>query len=317
MQPDNQPPVQPQPPQSGPVPGPAPAPTPMPGPANYPAQPGQPGQPPQPGVGMQQQIAQAADQQREQQAKEANNQTTSQKSLLFSELRDGMIIMSDGGFRAVVACESINFDLMSNREREAIEFSYQDFLNSLLFPIQIYVRSQNVDIAPYLERLDETRRSQDNMLLNVLMTDYIDFIDNLSQEANIMEKSFYIVIPYNPAGDATKIVEQSKGFFGKIFGGGTGPTVTKIDQATYDKAKDEIGNRVESVLSGLNQVGVRGMRLNTKQLGELYYNVYNPDTAVNQPLPNFENMTNTYVRKGEGTPPPLQHISGTGIGGVN
>lgn len=293
MQPDNQPPVMSPPPTGGQPPI----------PQNMP-----PGQP-MPGT-VQQQINQTAEAQIAAKAKEANNQTTSQKSLLFSELRDGMIIMSDGGFRAVVACESINFDLMSNREREGIEYSYQDFLNSLMFPIQIYIRSQRVDIAPYLDRLDDVRKAQENMLINVLMADYIDFIDGLAQEANIMEKSFYIVIPYSPTGDATKLVEQGKGFFGRILGGSNGPTVTKIDQATYDKAKDELSNRVDSVLSGLHQVGVRGVRLGTKQLGELYYNVYNPDTAVNQPLPNFENMTTTYVRKGQGPTPPQNHIQG-------
>ena len=84
-----------------------------------------------------------------------------------------MIIMADGTFRAVVACKSINFDLMSSREREGVEFSYQNFLNALYFPIQIFIRSQRVDIGPYLDRLEEIRRNQDNMLLNVLMDDYI------------------------------------------------------------------------------------------------------------------------------------------------
>lgn len=294
MQPNNQPPVMP--------------PTPEGSPSVIPAAPMAAGTPVAPGT-IQQQINQTADAQLAAKAKEANNQTTSQKSLLFSNLRDGMIVMSDGGFRAIIACESINFDLMSNREREGIEYSYQDFLNSLLFPIQVYIRSQRVDIAPYLDRLDDIRKSQENMLINVLMTDYIEFIDGLAQEANIMEKSFYIVVPYNPAGDAAKLVEQSKGFFSRILGGSNGPTVTKIDQATYAKAKEELNNRVESVLSGLHQIGVRGVRLDTKQLGELYYNVYNPDTAVNQPLPNFENMTTTYVRKGQGTPP--QPVGGT------
>ena len=119
-----------------------------------------------------------------------------QSTLLISELRDSLVIMKDGSFRAVVACKSINFDLMSNAEREGVEYSYQNFLNSLNFTIQILVRSQRVDIGPYIERLSEIRRTNDNMLLGVLMDDYINFIDLLSQEANIMDKSFFIVIPY-------------------------------------------------------------------------------------------------------------------------
>lgn len=224
--------------------------------------------------------------------------STTQNSLLLSELRDSMVIMADGSFRAVVACKSINFDLMSSREREGVEFSYQNFLNALYFPIQIFIRSQRVDIGPYLDKLEDIRRNNDNMLLNVLMDDYISFIDALAQEANIMDKSFFIVIPYFPAGDMSSVVEQSKGLFGKVFGGAkTGNTVTKIDKVTYEKAKDEIKNRVDAVLSGLMQVGVQSTQLNTKQLGELYYNVYNPDTAVREPLTDFNSVTSTYVRK--------------------
>lgn len=231
--------------------------------------------------------------------KQAPPQNTTQRSLLFSEIRDGMIIMADGSFRAVVACESINFDLMSSREREGVEYSYQNFLNSLSFDIQVLIQSRRVDIAPYIDKLESIRRSQDNMLLNVLMDDYLTFIEQLAGDANIMDKKFFIVVPYSPAPDASKLVDKGKGFFGKFLQQNT-QTVTRIDEATYSKAKDEIKNRVESVMSGLFQLGVRCAQLSTKELGELYYNSYNPDTAVNQPLGDFEQMTSVYVKKGQG-----------------
>jgi hypothetical protein len=237
-----------------------------------------------------------------QQPKTAPTQNTTQNSLLISEIREGMVIMSDGSFRAVVACKSINFDLMSSREREGVEFSYQNFLNALYFPIQIFIRSQRVDIGPYIDRLANIRRSQDNMLLNVLMDDYINFIDVLSQEANIMDKSFFIIVPFYPAGDLGNVLEQSKGIFGKLFQKPQ-TVATKIDKVQYEKAKDEIKNRVDSVTSGLFQIGVKSVQLNTKELGELYYNMYNPDTAVREPLGDFERVTSTYVRKGQGEAP--------------
>jgi len=234
-----------------------------------------------------------------QQQRKAN---TPQNSLLLSELREGMVIMADGSFRAVIACKSINFDLMSAREREGVEFSYQNFLNALYFPIQIFIRSQRVDIGPYIDRLEGIRRGQDNMLLNVLMDDYIQFIDALAQDANIMDKSFFIVVPFFPAGDAGKVMEQGKGLFDKFFGGSKATAITKIDKASYEKAKDEIKNRVDSVISGLLQVGIQATPLNTKELGELYYNVYNPDTAVREPLGDFNSVTSTYVRKAQSPP---------------
>jgi len=227
------------------------------------------------------------------------NPNSTQSTLQLSEVRDNMVIMVDGSMRAVVACKSINFDLMSARERDGIEYSYQQFLNSLNFPVQILVRSQRVDIGPYLDKLIDIRRTQDNMLLGVLMDDYVRYIDSLAQEANIMEKSFYIVIPYFPNGDAANLIEQGKGFFGKLFAKPKN-TVTKIDTANYQKAKDEIKNRVDNVVAGMFQIGVQSVQLGTKSLGELYYNFYNPDTALRQPLGDFENTTSLYTKKSPG-----------------
>lgn len=228
------------------------------------------------------------------------NPHSTQNSLLLSEIRDNLVIMADGTFRAVVACKSINFDLMSSREREGVEFSYQNFLNSLNYPIQILIRSQRVDIGPYIDKLVEIRRTQDNMLLNVLMDDYINFIDTLSQEANIMDKSFFIAIPYYPLGDLSNLKDQAKGFFGKLFAKPN--TITKIDTETYEKAKTELKNRVDNVTSGLFQLGIQSVQLNTKELGELYYNAYNPDTAVREPLGNFDDVTATYIKRGPSAP---------------
>lgn len=235
------------------------------------------------------------------------NPNTTQNSLLFSELRDNMVVMNDGSFRAVIACKSINFDLMSSKEREGIEYSYQNFLNSLTFPLQILIRSQRVDIGPYLERLANIRRSQENMLLNVLTDDYIDFIDTLSQEANIMDKSFYVIVPYWPMGDLDTLKRSSKSLFGTIFGGGGPSRSIVVNHATYEKSKDEIKNRVDAVMSGLFQLGIKCVQLNTRELGELYYNFYNPDTAVREPLGDFESITAMYVRKGQGEA-PQQHL---------
>lgn len=232
------------------------------------------------------------------------NPNSTQNSLQIAEIRDGIVIMNDGSFRSVVMAKSINFDLMSPQEREAVEYSYQGFLNSLYFPIQIFIRSQKIDLRPYIERLDKIRSEQDNMLLALLMEDYIAFIADLSQQTNIMDKKFYIVIPYFPVADITKALTQSKNFFSGLVGmfNNKEQHVT-INEAELVKAKDELRNRVQSVLAGLQQSSVQGLPLDTQELIELYYDTYNPDTATRQQLKNFNDMSAPVVEKGVGLAP--------------
>jgi type IV secretory pathway VirB4 component len=227
-----------------------------------------------------------------------SNPISTQNTLEIAEIRDGIVIMNDGSFRAVIACQSINFDLMSPQEREAVEFSYQGFLNSLYFPIQVFVRSQKVDMRPYIEKLDKIRSEHDNMLLALLMDDYLDFIEGLVQQTNIMDKRFYIVIPFFNSIDGQKAVQASKSFFSTIFGKKEQHVV--IDETKLEQAKTELKNRIQAVMSGLQQSGVNSVPLDTQELIELYYDAYNPDTATRQPLRNFPEMNAPIIEKGEG-----------------
>jgi hypothetical protein len=238
------------------------------------------------------------------------NPNSTQNVLELGEIRDGIVIMNDGSFRSVVMVKSINFDLMSPQEQEAVEYSYQGFLNSLYFPVQIYIHSTRVDLQPYVEKLDKIRSEQDNMLLAVLMEDYIGFIDQLSQQANIMDKRFYIVIPFYPVADIQKALTQSKNFFS-----GVGELFSKkehhvsINEADLGTAKTELRNRVQAVLGALQQCGVQGLPLDTQELIELYYDTYNPDTATRQQLKNFDSLTADVITKGQGTAPQA-HLQG-------
>lgn len=231
-----------------------------------------------------------------------SNPNSTQNTLNIAEIRDGIVIMNDGSFRSVVMVKSVNFDLMSPQEQEAVEYSYQGFLNSLYFPIQISVRSQKVDLTPYIEKLDKIRTEHDNMLLALLMEDYINFMGDLSQQTNIMDKKFYVIIPYFPTVDIQNALSDSKGLvkgLGALFKKGP-QTQVKINEVDLNKAKDELRNRVQAVLGGLMQCGVQGLPLDTQELIELYYDNYNPDTATRQQLKNFNNLTAPVVTKGTG-----------------
>jgi hypothetical protein len=237
-------------------------------------------------------------------AKPVPHPNSTQNSLQIAEIRDGIVIMNDGSFRAVVMVKSINFDLMSPQEQEAVEYAYQGFLNSLYFPIQIFLRSQKVDLGPYIEKLDKIRTEHDNMLLALLMEDYIGYIGSLSQQTNIMDKKFYLVIPFFPVIDMQKGLDQSKNFL-KGLGGVFKPKEqhVTINEADLENAKTELRNRVQAVLAGLLQCSVQGLPLDTQELIELYYDTYNPDTATRQELKEFGGLTADIVTKGAGNAP--------------
>ncbi|MDR1970003.1 MAG: hypothetical protein LBQ11_01510 [Candidatus Nomurabacteria bacterium] len=246
----------------------------------------------------------------------SKNPNSTQNTLMFQEIRDNMLIMGDGTYRSIVAAQSVNFDLMSGRERDGIEYSYQQFLNSLTFPIQIYIRSQKVDIGPYLDKLEQIRVNQDNMLLGVLMDDYIQFIEILSHEANIMDKSFFIIIPYALGDEAAQLgkdSDTSKGLLTNLFMPTKRHQHVKVPADQYNRVKEEMTRRISAVIDGISQIGVHAVQLKTREIGELMYNVYNPDTAVREPIGDFRNYTAVTVRKGQSqdqTPAPASSTEG-------
>lgn len=234
-----------------------------------------------------------------------SNPNSTQNTLLISEIRDGIVIMNDGTFRSVVMCKSINFDLMSGQEQESVEYAFQGFINSLYYPVQIFIRSQKVDLRPYIQKLDKIKSEHQNMLLAMLMEDYIDFISDISYQANIMDKTFYLVIPFFPTGlDAGAIKNAGKNLLSGIFG--NKEQHVTINEADLEKAKTELRNRTQAAINSLAQAGIQSIPLDTQELIELYYDVYNPDTATRQPLKNFDDVSTPVVVRGGSSLPPIQ-----------
>ncbi len=147
------------------------------------------------------------------------------------------------------------------------------------------------------------------MLLAMLMEDYISYIDQISQQTNIMDKKFYVVIPFFPTIAPQKALTNSRNFLtGVVDLFNSKEQHVVVNEADLQKAKTELRNRVQSVLSGLMQCGVQGLPLDTQELIELLYDTYNPDTATRQPLKNFEGMTADVITKGKGNA-PQEHLS--------
>ena len=129
--------------------------------------------------------------------KKPQKDSSTQRYLPFSEIRDNVILMKDGSSRMVLKVHAMNFNLKSTEEQDAILISYQRFLNSINFPIQIIIRSLKVDIESYINRLKNLALKQQNSLLQEQTYKYIDFLMNLVDLAQIMKKEFYIIVPFD------------------------------------------------------------------------------------------------------------------------
>jgi type IV secretory pathway VirB4 component len=231
---------------------------------------------------------------------------STQSSLQISEIKDGVVVMKDGSLRAVILASAINFDLMSNQEQNAVEYSYQGFLNSLHFPIQIVIKSQRIDLDNYIEKLSALRDQHANPLLAVLMEDYIANVQGLIEEVNIMDKRFYVIVPFFPPVALTK-TNLATGIT-NIFK----PTpVITVSSADFERYKTELRQRVQQVTSSLGQMGIRAIPLNSQELVDLYYTSYNPDVAVSQKLIDSAEFQGASVTRGNASPQPPSQTPAT------
>jgi len=198
--------------------------------------------------------------------------SSTQRYLNVAAIKENTIVVRDGSLRAVIAVSSTNFSLKSEEEQNALTNAYQSFLNSLDFPIQILVRSRILDINSYLEKLRGLTAAQTNELLRIQMTEYIEYVGKLVEFANIMSKSFYIIVPYS----ANPVQETFVSRVTRVFNPASGIVA---NQESFERAKVKLEERINHVVSQLSGMGLRSMVLATTELVELLYQSYNVDSA--------------------------------------
>jgi len=214
---------------------------------------------------------------------------STQQAIPIKEIRDGIVVTKTGGYRVVMLVSTVNFALKSETEQNAIIFGYQNFLNSLNFPIQIVIQSKKLDLDEYLNKLIAQKEKTESQLVRMQITDYIDFIKRLITIANIMEKRFFVVIPYDPVPLA------SGGLLGGLLGGGK--TTNQKPKGGFEAHKAAVLQRANLVASGLGTVGLRAIQLTTPELIELAYSIYNPETATKQRLTDITQLTAEIIEK--------------------
>ncbi len=213
-----------------------------------------------------------------------NKFSSTQQYLDISEIKDNIVILKKGGLRSVLMVSSINFALKSIDEQDAIIYHFQSFLNSLDFPVQIIVNSRQLNLDNYMNQLKDKEKKQTNDLLRLQTASYLEYIQGLVKMANIVIKTFYIVVPFAPS--------ETKG-------GGTlsklkviSSPVSKImgTRETFEKYKDQLWQRVDHVINNLSGTGLRMTVLNTQELVELYYNLYNPEISEKKGLADINDL---------------------------
>ena len=209
---------------------------------------------------------------------------SSQKYLNIAEIREDAVIMRDSTLRAVLLVSSINFALKSEDEQEAIISSYVSFLNNIDFPLQIVIQSRELDIHGYLEQLKQKEKEQTNELLKIQTAEYTQYIEELVFMAKIMNKRFYVVIPYNPLSD------KKKNFFSSLLEILKPATLIKMKENNFLRYKVELDRRVGNVINNLASAGLNAVQLDTQSLIELYYNTYNPKTSKNQRMADVKDL---------------------------
>ncbi len=207
-----------------------------------------------------------------------------QQYINVAEIKDDSVVLKDGSLRAVLAVSSINFDLKSTSEQEAIIYAFQRFLNTLDFPIQIVISTRKFDIKPYMESLEERRNAEKNVLLREQIVDYMEFIHGLVSVSNITSKSFYVIIPFYA------VESEKKNFFQKMIDTFNPRKAVFQKREEFETEKDQLFQRVAEVQEALNGTGIRMTPLNTQELIEMYYNFYNPSEFDHVHLPEMGEM---------------------------
>lgn len=203
-----------------------------------------------------------------------------QRYLDIAEIREDVVVMKDGTLRGVLMVSSINFALKSEDEQQAVIQGYMQFLNGLNHPLQVVIQSRKMNIDPYIQRLRAREGEVTNELMRSQIRDYISYVTELVELGEIMQKRFYVVVPYDPMDDQG----QGKNFFIRAREALSPASVLKLNLKQFNDRRERMMQRLGAVAGGLQSMGLQVAMLDTQGLIELYYTAYNPEVLDSEPL---------------------------------
>ncbi len=199
------------------------------------------------------------------------NQThaSTQSHLDIEDIRDDLVILKNGKVDLVLETTAINFSLLSEMEQDARINGFAGLLNSLNFPLQVFIHTESVDITKYIAKIKEYKKNAKNEKIALQIDYYLDFIKGLIEKNEVLDKRFFLIIPYYP--ETLKKTNPIKTAMGKE------ERILNID-GLIEKAKIELIQRKDTLIKLLLRMGLRTKQLTTEDLINLFYKLYNSDS---------------------------------------
>jgi len=197
----------------------------------------------------------------------------------IENIRDNAVVLKGGRLLKILMVSGVNFSLKSEEEQNIITMAYQNFLNSLDFPLQILIHSRKINIEKYIAGLEKRQSEEQSALLQNQIGEYREFIGSFVKENPIMAKTFLIVVPFSP------ISLPTTDSFLKFIPFLKKPDAAQVEKASVAKQENftenlsQLDQRVNQVVEGIRTIGLEAIPLNDEGLLELFYNFYNPETT--------------------------------------
>lgn len=201
-----------------------------------------------------------------------------QQFVEIKEIKDGVIRLKSGGLRKALMVSGINFDLKSEEEQGLILNSFQNFLNALDFSVQFFIHSRKVNVDSYVNKIMARKEGEINELLKIQIDDYAAFIKSFVEQNDIINKTFFTVVPF----DALPINVSGAGILGLFKK--PSKSQASVQSSSDQKNIQQLNQRVDQVINGLQQIGLRAVPLEDDALIELFYNLYNPQLVEKKDL---------------------------------
>jgi type IV secretory pathway VirB4 component len=209
--------------------------------------------------------------------------TSTQQFIELYAIKEGVVILKNKSLRGIMMVSSINFALKSDEEQTAITYQFQNFLNSLDFSLQIFIQSRRLNMTGYLDKIKEIEQRQTNDLLRTQTAEYRKFIGEIISSGSIMNKSFYVVVPFQIVTVGGMTGQNAKNKARQ-----TSAQAIKLDDAEQFKhAKSQLWQRMEFVALGLRRCGLQCVPLNSLELIEFFWGLHHPTESENGYYPQI------------------------------